>query len=151
MDTLELTFPPSARYVRVAARFAANTGAIFCRDVTDADAVKTFLSVLELVVSEACTNAVKHGAKSDTQKDVIIHIGLDEDSMVIKVKDFNEPFDFTSVKDPDLENHPEGGYGIFLMRSFMDEVSYSHEDGWNCITMIKGKPDGDKNSDQTTD
>ncbi len=141
MDTLELTFPPSTRYVRIAAQFAANLGALFCRNVKETETVEKFLSVLELVVSEACTNAVKHGAKSDSKKDVIIRVSLDEQSMVIKVKDFNEPFDFAAVKDPDLESHPENGYGIFLMRSFMDEVSYNHEDGWNCITMVKKKPE----------
>jgi serine/threonine-protein kinase RsbW len=150
VDTLELTFPPSTRYVRVAAQFAANAGALFCRDVSEPETVKKFLSVLELVVSEACTNAVKHGSRSDVKKDVIIRISLDEEAMVIKVKDFNEPFDFTNIKDPDLDLHPESGYGIFLMRSFMDEVSYNHENGWNCITMVKKKPAEDKKDGTTT-
>jgi len=149
MDILELTFPSSTRYVRVAAQFAANTGSLFCRDVTDAEAVKKFLSVLELVVSEACTNAVKHGAGPDGKKDIIIKICLDDEAMVIKVKNFNEPFDFGSVEAPHLESHPESGYGIFLMRSFMDEVSYDHQDGWNCITMIKRKPLEDKKDNPT--
>ncbi|WP_051309543.1 ATP-binding protein [Desulfogranum japonicum] len=140
METLELTFPPSTRYVRVAAQFAANTGSIFCSDITEPETVKKFLSVLELVVSEACTNAVKHGSNPDSKKDVIIRISLNEEAMIVKVKDFNEPFDFSNIKEPDLESHPENGYGIFLMRSFMDEVSYNHEDGWNCITMVKKKP-----------
>jgi serine/threonine-protein kinase RsbW len=148
MDTLELTFPPSTRYVRVAVQFAASTGSIFCRDITEPDAVKEFLSVLELVVSEACTNAVKHGSRKDSTKDVIIQIRFDEQVMVIKVKDFNEPFDFASIKDPDLENHPESGYGVFLMRSFMNEVRYTHEDGWNCITMVKKKPAGEERQGQ---
>jgi serine/threonine-protein kinase RsbW len=147
VDTLELTFPSSSRYVRVAAQFAANTGTLFYREVTEPETVKKFLSVLELVVSEACTNAVKHGSKSDKKKDVIIQISLDEDAMVIKVKDFNEPFDFGNVRDPDLESHPESGYGIFLMRSFMDDVSYNHKDGWNCITMVKKKSGKEENID----
>jgi serine/threonine-protein kinase RsbW len=149
VETLELSFPPSTKYVRIAAQFAANTGAIFCREVTEPETVKKFLSILELVVSEACTNAVKHGSKSDLAKDVIIRISLKQEAMVITVKDFGEPFDFFSVEDPDLESHPESGYGIFLMRSFMDGVSYEHVDGWNCITMVKKKPSGEKKDEKT--
>lgn len=140
MDTLELRFPPSARYVRIAAQMASNLGAILCRAVSEPERDKEFNSILELVVSEACTNAVKHGSKSDDAADVIMKVIINDETMIIKIKDCNEPFDFTDVKEPDLENHPENGYGIFLMKNFMDEVSYSHEEGWNCITLVKHKP-----------
>ncbi len=139
MDTLELSFPASTRYVRIAAQFAAHTGALFCRDIAESEVVDKFLSVLELVVSEACTNAVQHSSVSG-EKGVIMQVSLDEEQIIIKVKDFNKPFDFDGIKEPDLNSHPENGYGIFLMRSFMDEMKYTHELGWNCITLVKKKP-----------
>ncbi len=139
-EILELTFPAATRYIQVAAKFGANAGALFCPKEADPPTIQKFLSTLELVVSEACTNAVKHTSSSETGE-VSISISLDEKRMIIEVKDNNAPFDFEAVAEPDLDNHPVSGYGIFLMRSFMDKVSYSREGGQNCITMIKEKPD----------
>jgi anti-sigma regulatory factor (Ser/Thr protein kinase) len=38
---------------------------------------------------------------------------------------------------PDFDEHPEGGYGIFIIKSMMDEVQYFHADGFNHLKMIK--------------
>jgi len=140
MDTLELRFPPSAKYIRIAAQMTATLGKILCQDIEQSSRDSDFVSHLELVVSEACTNAIKHGSKTDREAGIIMQVMLDERSMTIKVKDANTPFDFAAIREPDLEHHPEHGYGIFLMRNLMDEVHYAHEDGWNCITLVKYKP-----------
>ena len=140
MDTLELHFPVSAKYIRIAAQMAATLGNIICQDIEQSSRDTDFVAHLELVVSEACTNAIKHGSKTDSEEGVIMQVMLDDQAMTIKVKDANAPFDFTAIREPDLEHHPENGYGIFLMRNFMDEVHYAHENGWNCITLVKYKP-----------
>jgi len=119
---------------------AANLGKILCRDVEESARNPNFVAGLELVVSEACTNSVKHGSKTNKDAEVIMVVTVDDQTMTIKVKDCNKPFDFSAIREPDLEHHPENGYGIFLMREFMDEVNYVHENGWNCITLVKHKP-----------
>ena len=140
MDTLELRFPPSAKYIKIAAQMAAALGNILCSDIEESSRDADFVPHVELVVSEACTNAVKHGSKIDTEADVIMEVTCDDQAMTIKVKDAGQTFDFAAISEPDLEQHPTHGYGIFLMRSLMDEVHYTHENGWNCITLVKYKP-----------
>jgi len=119
---------------------AANMGALICQDVGESVKDPDFVNSLQLVVSEACTNAVKHGANSHKDAEIILQVMLDEQTLIITVKDCNCAFDFSAICEPDLENHPENGYGVFLMRTLMDEVKYVHQDGWNCITLVKHKP-----------
>jgi len=140
LDTLELRFPPSSRYVRVAAQMAANLGKVICRNIEESARDPNFIATLELVVSEVCTNAVKHGAQFRKDAEIVMLIMVDEQAMTITVKDCNKSFDFSAICEPDLENHPECGYGIFLMREFMDEVLYVRENGWNSITLVKYNP-----------
>jgi serine/threonine-protein kinase RsbW len=85
--------------------------------------------------SEALNNVILHGSPATTG-DVQIEIELGDDRMTIRLKDFGRPFDPRTVPAPDLEALPESGLGAFIIRSFMDEVSY--ESGRpNTLTMTK--------------
>ena len=46
------------------------------------------------------------------------------DRITILMTDTGSSFDFTNLPDPDLDELPEGGLGVFIIKSFMDEVSY---------------------------
>ncbi|HID56530.1 TPA: ATP-binding protein [Candidatus Poribacteria bacterium] len=92
---------------------------------------------VNLAVIEAGTNAIKHGNKNDPNKKVHFEFEISADKLTITVRDEGEGFNPDEVCDP---LNPENllrpsGRGIFLMRTFMDEVKYN-ETGTE-VTMIK--------------
>lgn len=57
------------------------------------------------------------------------------------LKDKGKPFNPLDKADPDIslsaEDRPIGGLGIFMVKKIMDEVSYSYQEGFNCLTLVK--------------
>jgi serine/threonine-protein kinase RsbW len=95
---------------------------------------------IDMAVREAITNAMVHGNKEDEAKTVEVTLNCLENALEIEVKDQGEGFDPTSVPDPtDPANIMKtSGRGIFLMRSFMDEVQWSmRPEGGTTVRMVK--------------
>ena len=63
---------------------------------------------VELAVSEACTNAIRHVA-SDAEATVAIHFEVHEDRLVVEVKDRGTGFDLDKVPPPDFEKLLKAG------------------------------------------
>src|SRR5215208_4056742 len=83
---------------------------------------------VNVAVRESVINAIKHGNRSDTHKRVHVEFTpLEAETprgVLIRVRDEGPGFDPESVPDPLApENLLKGsGRGIFLIRSFMDEM-----------------------------
>lgn len=91
---------------------------------------------------EAIANAVIHGNREDVKKQVRIRCRFDARQCVsISVSDEGEGFDPRKVPDPTRPENLESehGRGIFLMRTYMDEVRY--EKGGTEVHLVK-KCDG---------
>jgi len=81
-----------------------------------------------MALREALANAIKHGNKLSPDKRVFVRIEIDGcDELRIAVEDEGEGFDPGQVANPlDPKNLlRESGRGVFYMRNFMDEVSFS--------------------------
>ena len=77
---------------------------------------------------EAFNNIAIHSYRAGPPGDIDIEIEADEDGIVIRLMDTGKSFDPASIAPPDMddmEDLPESGMGLFIMRSFMDEVEYS--------------------------
>lgn len=65
----------------------------------------------------------------------------DPHRLAITLKDSGIPYDPLAKEDPDVTASANdrliGGLGIFMTKKFMDEVSYSYEDGKNVFSMAK--------------
>ncbi len=92
---------------------------------------------LNLVLTEATVNAIKHGNQTDPKDTVKITIRLDNNELNIKVYDHGQGFDLESVVQPDFDHPKESGMGIFFIRTFMDSVTYTRLDGGNVLEIIK--------------
>jgi serine/threonine-protein kinase RsbW len=95
---------------------------------------------IETAVREAVTNAVVHGNKEDGAKQVELVLNCLETRVVIEVKDQGEGFDPNVVPDPTAAENilKTSGRGIFLMRTFMDEVQWSRRaKGGMSVRMMK--------------
>lgn|SRR5262249_2152757 len=84
---------------------------------------------------EAFNNAVLH-SYGPSIGDLEIEIDPRSDRFVIRLMDYGRAFDFDGVTRPDLESLPESGLGIFIMRSCMDDVTYTPGTP-NVLTMTK--------------
>jgi serine/threonine-protein kinase RsbW len=95
---------------------------------------------VDMAVREAVTNAVLHGNRLDETKSVEIAFNVSADALEVTVRDRGEGFDPESVPDPtDAQNVMKtSGRGIFFMRTFMDEVTWSrHPEGGTVVHMTK--------------
>jgi serine/threonine-protein kinase RsbW len=83
---------------------------------------------VSVAVRESVVNAIKHGNKNDETKRVVVEftpVPLDEpEELVIRVEDEGDGFDPEEVADPLAPENilKSSGRGIFLIRSFMDDV-----------------------------
>ena len=137
-DYIEMKLPASAEYVSL---IRLTLSGVFTRAGASYDDIENS----KIAVSEAVTNAVKHAYKHSEQNGMInICFELFDDKIKIIISDQGESFDYESTKSklgPYQENENidflrEGGLGLFLIESLMDEVKVSKESGVT-ISMIK--------------
>lgn len=83
---------------------------------------------VSVAVRESVVNAIKHGNRHDESKRVVVEFtpvpAQDPTELVIRVEDEGEGFDPEEIADPLAPENilKSSGRGIFLIRSFMDEV-----------------------------
>lgn len=87
--------------------------------------------------NEAFNNVIEHAYRGVKTEEVEIRLTLEAESLVIDIIDGGQAFDIDSVDEPDLDAMPEGGLGIWIIRSFMSDVAYRCEGGKNILTMTK--------------
>ena len=90
---------------------------------------------LAIVLTEALTNAIKHGNKEKISKKVVAEVRLFADKLVIAITDEGAGFDHAGLVGPRGNGRKTQGRGLSLIRSFMDEVQFNHSG--NRITMVK--------------
>jgi len=97
---------------------------------------------MSVAVRESVVNAIKHGNRLDENKRVSVLFTIHPGALEVKVQDQGGGFDPEAVPDPIAEENLLKAYGrgIFFMRSFMDEVSYSFPPkGGTVVRMLKKK------------
>ena len=94
----------------------------------------------KLAMDEACTNIIKHAYRDDVGT-IRIDVQAEPGKVEINIFDRGKPFDWSEVKDPDLEKYVEigkkGGLGIFLMNRLMDDLDYQASESGNRLYMVK--------------
>jgi len=99
------------------------------------------LGNISLAAREAAVNAVMHGNRQDAAKKIDLSLELTGNALIICVADQGEGFDPDSLPDPLApENILRGsGRGIFLIRTFMDELKFRRLESGTELTMVKYK------------
>ena len=86
---------------------------------------------------EAFNNAAIHSYDgSNKPGDVEIEVEAGKWSITIRLIDHGKSFSLDDVPVPDLEALPESGLGLYIIRSFMDEVKYAPGSP-NVLSMTK--------------
>jgi serine/threonine-protein kinase RsbW len=121
--------PGSLRYRDLAVRaVAAASKLVGTGDrVFDDEVVSAF--------GEAFNNVAIH-AYGEHSGEIEIQIDIGVEHLTIRLLDHGNSFDANEIKEPDLDALPESGLGMFIIRNFMDEVSYTAGSP-NVLTMTK--------------
>lgn len=82
------------------------------------------VSAVELALTEALANVVKHAYGGDEDQEIRLCLVIDDEKLSLTIRDFGRRFDPASYSPPDLNVPAEGGYGVYLMHQLMDEVTY---------------------------
>lgn len=79
-----------------------------------------------IAVTEAVNNAIKHGNKDNSTKNVTLSLTLEDGLIKFKVQDEGDGFNFHKLPDPTAPENisKPGGRGIFLMKHLSDEVDF---------------------------
>jgi serine/threonine-protein kinase RsbW len=93
------------------------------------------LFAIRLALEEALVNAIKHGHKGDTRKEVQIRYHLSPERFLVEIQDQGAGFRPEDVPDPFAPENLErsSGRGLLLIRSYATWVRYN--DAGNCVTM----------------
>lgn len=77
---------------------------------------------IKLSLQEALVNAIKHGNKLNPSLSAEVNIKIEDDRLIIEVRDQGNGFDFKNIPDPTTQDNLERvtGRGIFLIKNLMD-------------------------------
>ena len=94
---------------------------------------------LQLAAHEACANIIDHAYAGDLERRILVTLTLGgrPRRLVIELHDTGYSFDLAAVPEPNLEEAHDHGYGLFLMRSLMDEVTYTSRPEGNHWALVK--------------
>lgn len=131
MMRYEISVPAVLESLRVAASF----GDSVFQELPKLSNHGQLLHDLRLVTSEALTNAIRHAEAID--KPVSLAFEIDAAGITIIVTDHGIGFDPDSVTLPAFDEFPEGGYGIYIMKTIMDSVRYEMSGTGNRLVLSK--------------
>jgi len=94
---------------------------------------------IAMAVREAAVNAVLHGNAYDPGKKVVLDFERTGRDLVITIRDQGKGLDLSKIPDPLAPENllKTSGRGIFLIRSFMDEVHIHPSQTGTEIRLVK--------------
>lgn len=103
---------------------------------------KHICNAVEICMTEALNNVIKHAYKGDEAQDININVKKDKNFFEIEIVDEGIPRGSLVVNnldfDPkDINNLPESGMGLFIIQQLMDEMKYFSNEGRNHFIIKK--------------
>ena len=131
---VDVIIPTQTKYLHLIGSIGEHIG----KDLEDFSGDREALAYhLNLVLTEATTNATKHSNSDDPKDTVRINIDIQEQELIIRVYDHGQGFDLDTVPKPDFEHPKENGMGLFFIKTLMDSVTYKKRDDGNILEIRK--------------
>ena len=96
---------------------------------------------LNICLDELFTNIVSHGYGDNLDSSIIFTLTLIDNELTVKIEDEGIPFNPLTVKKPsmveDLNIIQIGGFGVYIVKELMDDISYRRYRGKNHLTLKK--------------
>jgi serine/threonine-protein kinase RsbW len=96
---------------------------------------------LSLALEECGSNIVNHALQGDSRQKFVVSFHQTATALTIELRDPGPEFDPTKAPaaEPPAgeDSRPPGGWGIQLVRRYMDEIHYRREPGENVLRLTK--------------
>ena len=113
----------------------------------EANCPKDTISEMSVVVDEIMANIVNYAYPDGKKGKCNITVCITEEDRLLSVTfaDRGIPYDPTKKEDPavifkedlTVDDVPNGGFGIYLVKQFTDQMIYERKDGQNLLTIRK--------------
>lgn len=130
---LEIRVPNQTRYLSLIGRISEELIAQVEGYVGDRETLANHLNV---VLTEALVNAIRHANENNPEEVVQIRITISDNEILMQVFDHGRGFNLTqaALDERALDDH---GRGLFIMQSLMDSVVYRPTNDGNVLEMRK--------------
>ena len=109
-----------------------------CGKIQDPAPSEETVQQLELAVTEAASNVMRHAYAGRPDRRIQIDVDVFADRIVLRLHHLGQSFDPDAVKPPAFDGSRDGGFGLYIITQSVDEVRYHRDDrGRNCISMVK--------------
>lgn len=105
----------------------------------DGDAI----AELELAVTEALANVMNHAYAGEPDHEILLALSIADDHVEISVRDWGRTFDRSLYASRDLDDPGEGGYGVYLIETLMDQVGREPQQGGGTLLTLTKHREGD--------
>jgi serine/threonine-protein kinase RsbW len=97
---------------------------------------------LALALEECGSNVVNHGLGRDPSRSFTVSCEFHGDLFTIELRDAGPPFDPTAAASlrARAEDDAPGGWGIELVRRYMDQICYTREGPENVLRLARRIP-----------
>jgi serine/threonine-protein kinase RsbW len=95
---------------------------------------------LELALTEAMTNVIRHGYEGKDGQPIEMVVEADGEQAAILISHQGRCFDPESadIPPPTFDGSREGGFGLYMIKQCCDDVQYFEaEPGTRCIRLVK--------------
>ncbi len=113
------------------------------REILEDEGVESYiLNAFEICIMESVNNVIKHSYKEQKNNYICVKLKIDSKLIEMEIIDEGEPrlkFEIPDLDfDPkDINNLPESGMGLYIMKQLMDELTYNSKSGKNYFILKK--------------
>ncbi|MDQ7817619.1 MAG: ATP-binding protein [Melioribacteraceae bacterium] len=113
------------------------------REILEDEGVESYiLNAFEICIMESVNNVIKHSYKEQKNNYICVKLRIDSKLIEMEIIDEGEPrlkFEIPDLDfDPkDINNLPESGMGLYIMKQLMDELTYNSKSGKNYFILKK--------------
>ncbi len=133
-STIFLQLPAKKSFLPAIGQFVKNLFAAF-EELGDKEQLRYDL---ELIVSEACTNVIRHAYPSQDNPGILqLKICYHPKKIQIEIVDFGPGFDPQEIEEPNFDDPREGGMGLFIIRQLSDRIEYQSQAQGNVLRLEK--------------
>ncbi len=131
---IDITVPNQTKYLAVIGKIAeslAHSLGYFSDDKLE------LAYQLNLVLTEAMTNAICHANECDPNKEVKVSLSVADNQLKICVFDQGSGFDIDALSKIEACDTDEGGRGVPIIFKLMDQVEYKKSATGHVLEMLK--------------
>jgi len=131
---VDITIPSQTKYLSLIGRIGENLAHTAIPFLGDRDELAFHLN---LVLTEAATNAICHGNREDPDKQLRVVISISEERLFLQVFDQGKGFDLSKLAGSVAKETDEEGRGVQLICRLMDAVDYRKSPDGYVLEMVK--------------